>query len=114
MTSPPRLRRLPRSLAQVEELQNHRSSAIAKRAARMWKRYFVSCAICNTPYTRHSPAISFCAECKCNVCAKCDCTVFHLSYQDQLWKELAEGEAKKEKSKKTKHFFLPVHPPTYN
>mmetsp|Transcript_15490 Transcript_15490/g.33390 ORF Transcript_15490/g.33390 Transcript_15490/m.33390 type:complete len:507 (+) Transcript_15490:992-2512(+) len=85
--------------AKIEALQNHRSTAIAKRAARMWKRYFVICAICNTAYSRHSPDTKFCYECKCNVCTNCDCSVFHLSYQNKLWKELAEGEAKVEKSK---------------
>mmetsp|Transcript_17259 Transcript_17259/g.22025 ORF Transcript_17259/g.22025 Transcript_17259/m.22025 type:complete len:837 (+) Transcript_17259:356-2866(+) len=90
----------------IEALQHHRSTAISKRANRMWKQHFVTCAICETAYSRHSPSTSFCDECKCNVCSNCDCSVFHLSYQDQLWREMAEGEQDKEKakqeSKKTK------------
>mmetsp|Transcript_17886 Transcript_17886/g.21733 ORF Transcript_17886/g.21733 Transcript_17886/m.21733 type:complete len:839 (+) Transcript_17886:254-2770(+) len=83
----------------IEALQNHRSTPISKRAQRMWKQHFVTCAICETAYSRHSPQTKYCGECKCNVCCKCDCSVFHLSYQDQLWKEMAEGEQDKEKAK---------------
>lgn len=83
----------------IAALRNHRSTPISKRANRMWNQHFVTCAICQTAYSRHSPSTFFCKECKCNVCTECDCSVFHLSYQDQLWKDLAEGEANKEKSK---------------
>eukprot|EP00514_Thraustochytrium_sp_LLF1b_P003167 CAMPEP_0184508464 /NCGR_PEP_ID=MMETSP0198_2-20121128/776_1 /TAXON_ID=1112570 /ORGANISM="Thraustochytrium sp., Strain LLF1b" /LENGTH=763 /DNA_ID=CAMNT_0026898253 /DNA_START=767 /DNA_END=3058 /DNA_ORIENTATION=+ len=90
--------------AKIEALQRHRSTTIAKRAAKMWKQHFVVCAICHTPYSRNSPETKFCAECKCSVCKKCDCSVYHLSYQDALWKDLAEGELMKQnkKTKKTK------------
>ncbi|CAK9040593.1 Importin subunit alpha-1 (IMPa-1) (Karyopherin subunit alpha-1) (KAP-alpha-1) [Durusdinium trenchii] len=83
----------------IEALQSHRTSAIAKRATRMWDNFFVICAICKKAYSRLSSATNFCTECKCNVCTNCDCTVFHLSYQDKLWQELAEGEAKNERGK---------------
>ena len=83
----------------IAALKNHRSTPISKRANRMWNQHFVTCAICESPYSRHSPATFFCKECKCYVCTACDCSVFHLSYQDQFWKDLAEGEANKEKSK---------------
>ena len=86
----------------VDALQNHRSTAIAKRAVRMWKQHYVTCAICSKAYSRHSPSTKFCTECKCNVCTNCDCSVFHLSYQDELWKEMAEGEKAKEETKKSK------------
>ena len=88
--------------AKVDALQSHRSSAIAKRAVRMWKQHYVTCALCNNAYSRHSPDTKFCTECKCYVCHKCDCSVYHLSYQDELWKDLAEGEKAKENSKKSK------------
>ena len=32
--------------SRIEELEAHKSSAIAKRASRIWKQHFVSCAIC--------------------------------------------------------------------
>jgi len=86
----------------IEALQRHRSSAIAKRATRMWNQYFVVCAICNTPYSKNSPATKFCSECKCNVCNNCNCTVYHLSYQDELWKSFAEDEKNKQQPKKGK------------
>jgi len=85
--------------SKVEELQKHRSSAISKRAIRMWKQYFVVCAICNCAYSKRSPRLKYCLECKCNVCEKCDCSIYHLTYQDQLWKSISEGEAEEEKAK---------------
>ena len=48
----------------------------------------------NCSYSRHSLEASFCDECKCFVCSECDCTVFHLSYQEQLWRELTETEVR--------------------
>ncbi len=83
----------------IEQLQRHRSSTIAKRAAKMWKQHFVVCAICRTAYSKNSPKTKFCPECKCDVCASCNCGVYHLSYQAALWKDLAEGEAKQQTSK---------------
>lgn len=93
----------------IQDLQKNRNAQIAKRATRMWKQYFVICAICQHPYSKQSPATKFCTECKCNVCVRCDCSRFHLSYQENLWKEIAEDEAKgmqnhsKGQSKKSKN-----------
>ncbi|KAL3804824.1 hypothetical protein HJC23_006596 [Cyclotella cryptica] len=56
---------------------NHSSSAAAKRAR-------------------------FCHECKCHVCCNCDCRVYHLSYQEELWAEDDEKAEAKTKSKKNK------------
>lgn len=57
----------------------------------------------NCSYSRHSLEASFCDECKCFVCSECDCTVFHLSYQEQLWRELTETESSaKQKSAESK------------
>ncbi|GBG33116.1 Importin subunit alpha [Hondaea fermentalgiana] len=86
----------------IQDLQKHRNTQIGKRATRMWKQYFVICAICQHPYSKQSPATKFCAECKCNVCVRCDCSRFHLSYQETLWKEFAEDESRNKKSKRQK------------
>ncbi|KAL7527782.1 hypothetical protein ACHAXR_002124, partial [Thalassiosira sp. AJA248-18] len=78
----------------------HNSSAVPKRAKRIWERHFVSCALCHNNYSRCRLRDShFCNECKCHVCSKCDCRVYHLSYQEELW---AEDEEKAEESKKNK------------
>jgi len=81
------------SPARLEELEAHKSTAISKRASRIWKLYFVTCAICGLSFGRHSPDASFCDECKCFVCQSCDCSVFHLDYQEEFWKEVTAKEA---------------------
>jgi len=73
------------STNKLEELEHHKSNAIAKRATRIWKQHFVLCAICNASYPKHSDEASFCVECKCHVCDKCNCSIFHLDYQQELW-----------------------------
>ena len=81
-------------------LEKHNSSAVSKRAGRIWKQHFVSCALCKESFSRHRPADAFfCNECKCHVCSNCDCKVYHLSYQEDLW---AEEEGKNEATKKAK------------
>mmetsp|Transcript_13244 Transcript_13244/g.28066 ORF Transcript_13244/g.28066 Transcript_13244/m.28066 type:complete len:1178 (-) Transcript_13244:173-3706(-) len=81
-------------------LDKHNSSAVSKRAGRIWKQHFVSCALCHESFSRHRPADAhFCNECKCHVCSNCDCKVYHLSYQEELW---ATEEGKNEASKKAK------------
>jgi hypothetical protein len=97
--------------SRIEELEAHKSSAVAKRASRIWKAHFVACALCSRAYSKHSAEVRTCAECKCFVCACCNCEVFHLSYQEALWRELessdlkgkaAAAEAKRTKNKKKK------------
>ncbi|TDH67814.1 hypothetical protein CCR75_004822 [Bremia lactucae] len=73
--------------ANIETLVSHKSATVAKRASRIWQQHFVTCAICLGPFSKHSNDTFFCAECKCNVCTTCDCTVFHLKYQESLWLE---------------------------
>jgi len=81
-------------------LEKHNSSAVTKRAQRIWKQHFVSCALCKESFSRHRPADAhFCNECKCHVCSNCDCKVYHLSYQEDLW---AAEDNKNEASKKAK------------
>jgi len=81
-------------------LEKHNSPAVSKRAGRIWKQHFVSCALCRKSFSKHRPADAhFCNECKCYVCSNCDCEVYHLSYQEELW---AATEEKNEVSKKAK------------
>jgi len=76
------------------------STAVNKRAKRIWEQHFVSCALCHNNYSRNRVADShFCNECKCHVCKYCDCRVYHLSYQEELW---AEDEKEAEESKGNK------------
>lgn len=83
---------------------NHASSAAAKRAKRIWDTHFISCALCHGFFSRHRVNDSrFCHECKCHVCCNCDCRVYHLSYQEELWAEDDEKAEAKTKSKKNKN-----------
>ena len=81
----------------------HNSSAVSKRAKRIWDHHFVSCALCHNNYSRCRLQDShFCNECKCHVCSSCDCTVYHLSYQEELWAEDDQKAAESQKQKKSK------------
>ena len=75
---------------------------VAKQAAKIWREHFVTCAICNNAYSRISVQVDYCKECKCHVCHKCNCTVFHLSYQEELWDNAEIDLEKPSKSKKKK------------
>ena len=82
----------------------HNSSAIIKRADRVWKQHFVSCALCMTSYSKHRTTdATFCDECKCYVCLNCNCQIYHLSYQEELWAESEQQTEQKKSSKKSKN-----------
>ena len=84
-------------------LEKHQSSAVTKRASRIWKQHFVSCALCHQSYSKHRTAdTSFCDECKCHVCSSCDCKIYHLDYQEELWAASEEKNEAKKASKKEK------------
>jgi hypothetical protein len=85
--------------ANIETLVSHKSATVAKRASRIWQQHFVTCAICMNPYSKHASDTFFCDECKCNVCKHCDCTVFHLKYQESLWQEETEKETHEKQAK---------------
>ncbi|CCI43787.1 unnamed protein product [Albugo candida] len=85
--------------ANIETLVTHKSATVAKRASRIWQQHFVTCAICMGAFSKHSNDTFFCDECKCNVCKNCDCTVFHLKYQESLWKEETEKETNEKQAK---------------
>lgn len=81
----------------------HNSSAVAKRAKRIWEQHFISCALCKNNYSRCRIMDShFCNECKCHVCSRCDCRVYHISYQEELWAEDEEKAAASKNQKKSK------------
>jgi hypothetical protein len=88
--------------------ESHNSSAVMKRADRIWKQHFVSCALCKQSFSKHRTCdASFCDECKCHVCSNCNCKIYHLDYQEELWalseeKTEAKKNAKKSKNKKKK------------
>ena len=97
------------SAALIEKAREaHNSSAVTKRADRIWKQHFVSCALCKKSFSKHRTAdASFCEECKCHVCSNCNCRIYHLDYQEELWaatekKTVAKKNAKKSKNKKKK------------
>ena len=85
--------------------KNHKSN-VTKRAQKIWTEHFVSCALCNQPYSKHRITdTKFCQECKCHVCHNCNCEIYHLSYQEELWAtpdEKKSGRSKKNKNKKKK------------
>lgn len=79
--------------SRIAELQAHKSTAIAKKASRLWKQFFDTCALCSRSMAKLAPAMRWCPECKCNVCLECDCSVYHLTYQSALWREASEEES---------------------
>lgn len=93
------------SAALIEKArENHNSSAVTKRADRIWKQHFVSCALCRSSYSKHRTSdATFCEECKCYVCSNCNCQVYHLSYQEELWAASEEKNEKKKEAKKSKN-----------
>ncbi|KAG7360826.1 Armadillo-type fold [Nitzschia inconspicua] len=96
---------VPAALIEKARKSNN-SSAVTKRADRIWKQHFVSCALCKKSFSKHRTSdASFCDECKCYVCHNCNCKVYHLDYQEELWAdetEKSEQKKKKSKSKKKK------------
>jgi hypothetical protein len=93
------------SAALIEKArESHNSSAVTKRADRIWKQHFVSCALCMSSYSKHRTSdATFCDECKCYVCLNCNCQVYHLSYQEELWAESEQQTEQKKSSKKSKN-----------
>lgn len=96
------------SLIEKARESHTNSSSVTKRADRIWKQHFVSCALCKQSFSKHRTSdASFCDECKCHVCSNCNCKVYHLDYQEELWaateeKTEAKKNAKKSKNKKKK------------
>ena len=84
---------------QFKDLVHHASLAVSKRASRLWTEHFVKCTICECDFSKQSNETSFCDECKCFVCCHCDCSIFHLSYQELLWKAQTDKETNEQKAK---------------
>jgi len=94
------------SASLIEALEKHKNNAVSKRAVKIWNDHFVSCALCKQSFSRHrANEADFCNECKCHVCKDCDCTIYHLSYQEEFWaatEESAQAKSMAKKSKKNK------------
>lgn len=91
------------SLIKAVTESQHNSTAVSKRAKWIWEQHFVSCALCHNNYSVCRILSSqFCNECKCHVCWKCDCRVYHLSYQEELWAEDEQKTAESKNQKKSK------------
>mmetsp|Transcript_22734 Transcript_22734/g.34695 ORF Transcript_22734/g.34695 Transcript_22734/m.34695 type:complete len:985 (-) Transcript_22734:36-2990(-) len=89
----------------IEKALNKKNSvAVLKRAKKIWHDHFVECALCNMPYSKHRVTdAKFCEECKCHVCTHCNCEIYHLSYQEELFSEdIKAVKSKKSKNKKKK------------
>lgn len=93
------------SAALIEKArESHNSGAVVKRADKIWKQHFVSCALCKKSYSKHRTSdATFCDECKCYVCLNCNCQIYHLSYQEELWAESEQKTEQKKSSKKSKN-----------
>ena len=92
------------SASLIEKAREGQNSAVTKRADRIWKQHFVSCALCNQSFSRHRTAdASFCEECKCFVCSNCNCRIYHLDYQEELWAATEEKAEVKKTNKKSKN-----------
>ena len=94
------------SAALIEKARDSHSSTskIHKRADNIWKDHFVACALCQQSFSKHRPDASFCEECKCYVCNKgCNCRIYHLDYQEELWAATEEETNAKKNAKKSKN-----------
>jgi hypothetical protein len=82
---------------------SHTSSTVTKRAERIWKQHFVSCALCKQSFSKHRTAdASWCDECKSHICSGCNCLIYHLDYQEELWAATEQTENKNNKAKSKK------------
>ena len=64
----------------------------------------MECALCGTTFVNRVSSFSrytFCKECRCYVCSKCDCKQYHLDFQKQLWVCIEQDERDEETRKKT-------------
>ncbi len=66
-------------------------SGSARRSQKLFQNHFVTCQLCRRTWSRSASITNFCPECRCEVCADCDCTVFHYSRLEQ---ELLADEEK--------------------
>jgi hypothetical protein len=84
--------------------ESHNSSQVTKKAEKIWKHHFVYCALCRESFSRHRVSdASFCEECKCHVCRSCNCQIYHLDYQEELWAATEEQTEAKKNAKKSKN-----------
>lgn len=76
---------------------------VCRQATRVWDEHFVTCAICQTSSSKAALNTEYCEECRGIVCSNCDCSVYHLSYQEKVWDDVSlTEESDKNKRKKKK------------
>ena len=76
---------------------------VCRQATRVWDEHFVTCAICQTSSSKAALNTKYCEECRGIVCSNCNCSVYHLSYQEKLWDDVSlTEETDKSKRKKKK------------
>lgn len=77
---------------------------VCRQATRVWDEHFVTCAICQTSSSKAALNTEYCEECRGIVCSNCDCSVYHLSYQEKVWDDVSlteeTGKGKRKKKKK--------------
>lgn len=66
-----------------------------------WLSSFAECKLCRRVYPHSTASLETkrCDECKCSVCYRCDCSVYHLAYRLSLLDQLEETQEKAEQSK---------------
>lgn len=96
------------SLLSVEAVESlhatTKSTSLGKRVSKLYKDHFVACTICRKSFHKNTTVLKFCEECKGPVCLNCNCSVYHLSYQEEVWEliESMEVQAKRAQKKKKK------------
>lgn len=86
------------------EAQAAGSALGAARSAilqREWNKHFVECKLCERLYPTSTEALEmrYCSECRCSVCLKCDCSVYHLEYRLSLLDQLEATQEEQDRSK---------------
>eukprot|EP00607_Mallomonas_marina_P005335 CAMPEP_0182437480 /NCGR_PEP_ID=MMETSP1167-20130531/85064_1 /TAXON_ID=2988 /ORGANISM="Mallomonas Sp, Strain CCMP3275" /LENGTH=401 /DNA_ID=CAMNT_0024630419 /DNA_START=1043 /DNA_END=2249 /DNA_ORIENTATION=- len=88
------------STSAVESLESNKSIAVSKKATKLLRDHFSTCAICLHAFSKLDSILAYCTECKCFVCADCDCRVFHLSFQESFWSKVSEEETNSKQAQK--------------
>jgi hypothetical protein len=96
------------SLVSVEAVESLHSitktTSLGKRVTKLHRDHFTACTICHKLFHKNTAVLKVCEECRGPVCLKCDCSIYHLSYQEEVWDliESMEEEAKRAQKKKKK------------
>jgi hypothetical protein len=96
------------SLVSVEAVENlysiTKTTSLGKRVMKLYRDHFTACTICQKLFHKNTTVLKVCEECRGPVCLNCDCSIYHLSYQEEVWDliESMEEEAKRAQKKKKK------------